>query len=213
MLIILKPSVNREEGVVLEIFCERPGKVMKGALFHQDNAPTHKSVVAMAAVCDCGFEQVDHPPYYSLDFAPSDNFLCPNIKTKSLSWWNRTPFFSFPGGSRNVSSTTFQSPELLIQCGSIWKETMQLVSGKVEYNTYQVSLLWHNSSVVCLWTFQPSLVWLLNHLGRGKSRHLKLAMPPRIAVGVPNNTFSPKNIHLWDHKYYASKNKTKKCVY
>ena len=27
--------------------------------------------------------------------------------------------------SQNVSSTTFQSPELLIQCGFIWKETMQ----------------------------------------------------------------------------------------
>ena len=27
---------------------------MKGVLFHQDNAPAHKSVVAMAAVHDCG---------------------------------------------------------------------------------------------------------------------------------------------------------------
>ena len=34
----------------------------------------------------------------------------------------------------SLTSTTFQSPELLIQCGFIWKETMQLhvVSGKVE---------------------------------------------------------------------------------
>ena len=37
------------------------------------------------------------------------------------------PFISFPGRLQNVSSTTFQSPELLIQCGFIWKETMQLV--------------------------------------------------------------------------------------
>ena len=31
------------------------------------NAPAHKSVVhvAMAAVCDCGFELVDHPPLFS----------------------------------------------------------------------------------------------------------------------------------------------------
>ena len=35
--------------------------------------------------------------------------------------------------------TTFQNPELLIQCGFIWKETMQLVSGKVEFNAYQIS--------------------------------------------------------------------------
>ena len=49
------------------------------------------------------------------------------------SGWNRTPFFSFPGRLRNISSTTFQSPELLIECGFIWKETMQLVSGQVEF--------------------------------------------------------------------------------
>ena len=48
----------------------------------------------------------------------------------ALSRWNRTPFIS----SQNVSSTTFQSHELLIHCGFIWKETMQLVSGKVEFD-------------------------------------------------------------------------------
>ena len=64
---------------------------------------------------------------------------------------------SFPGRSRNVPSTTFQSSELLIQCGFIWKETMQLVSGKVEFNACQVSLLWHNSFLVSLWTFQATL--------------------------------------------------------
>ena len=31
---------------------------MKRVLFHQDNAPAHKSAVAMAAVRDCGFELV-----------------------------------------------------------------------------------------------------------------------------------------------------------
>ena len=35
----------------------------------------------------------------------------------ALSWWNRTPFVSFLSRLRNVSSTTFQSPDLLIQCG------------------------------------------------------------------------------------------------
>ena len=55
----------------------------------------------------------------------------------------------------NVSNTIF--PELLIQYEFIWKETMQLVSGKVEFNACQVSLLWHNS-LVSLWTFQPTLV-------------------------------------------------------
>ena len=44
--------INNNSGlrkVVLETFRRRPGKPTKGDLFHQDNAPPHKSVVAMAA--------------------------------------------------------------------------------------------------------------------------------------------------------------------
>ena len=37
----------------------------------------------MAAVHDCGFELVDHPPY-SPDLAPSYYFLFPNIMKKHL---------------------------------------------------------------------------------------------------------------------------------
>ena len=38
-------------------------KTDEGSLvFHQDNGPAHKSVVAMAAVHDCGLELVGHPP-------------------------------------------------------------------------------------------------------------------------------------------------------
>ena len=39
----------------------------------------------------------------------------------------------------------FKVLNYIIQCGFIWKDTMQLVSGNVEFNTCQVSLLWHNS--------------------------------------------------------------------
>ena len=78
---------------------------------------------------------------------------------RALSWWNRTPFISFPGRSQNVSSTTFQSPKLLTQWGFIWKEAMQLVSGEVEYNACKISLLWYNCFLVSLWTFQPSLIF------------------------------------------------------
>ena len=35
---------------------------------------------------------------------------------------------------------------------------MQLVSGKDKFNACQVSLLWLNSFLVSLWTFQPTLV-------------------------------------------------------
>ena len=58
-----------------DIVLEGSGKLTKGVLFHQDNAP----MAAMAAVRDYGFELVDHPPS-SPDLAPSDNFLFPNMK-------------------------------------------------------------------------------------------------------------------------------------
>ena len=51
----------------------------RGILFHQDNAPAHTSVVAMATIHDCGFKLVPHPPY-SPDLAPSDFHLFPQMK-------------------------------------------------------------------------------------------------------------------------------------
>ncbi|XP_076066184.1 histone-lysine N-methyltransferase SETMAR-like [Oratosquilla oratoria] len=42
--------------------------VFRGA-FHQDNAPPHKSTVALAAIRNCGFQIVDYPPD-SPDLAP-----------------------------------------------------------------------------------------------------------------------------------------------
>ena len=62
-----------------EIKSKWPEMVTKGVLFHQDNAPAHKSLVAMPAIRDCGFELVDHPPY-SPDLAPSDYYLFPIMK-------------------------------------------------------------------------------------------------------------------------------------
>ena len=58
---------------------KRPGKLTKGVLLHQNNAPAHKSLVAMFTVHDCGFELIDHR-LYSPDLAPSDYFLFPNLK-------------------------------------------------------------------------------------------------------------------------------------
>jgi [histone H3]-lysine36 N-dimethyltransferase SETMAR len=58
---------------------KRRGKLRRGVLFHQDNAPSHKSGVAMAAIHDAGFEILEHPPY-SPDLAPSDFFLFPKLK-------------------------------------------------------------------------------------------------------------------------------------
>lgn len=62
--------------IILE---KRRGLVSRGVLFLQDNAPAHKSHVAMSALRDCGFEVLSHPPY-SPDLAPSDYFLFRNLK-------------------------------------------------------------------------------------------------------------------------------------
>ena len=52
------------------------GKLTKG----EDHAPVHKSVIAMAAIYDCGYKLIEHPPY-SPDLAPSDFHLFPKLKT------------------------------------------------------------------------------------------------------------------------------------
>ena len=50
---------------------KRRGKIRRGIMLHQDNAPVHTSRVAMDAVRECGYELLPHPPY-SPDLAPSD---------------------------------------------------------------------------------------------------------------------------------------------
>ena len=55
------------------------GKLTRGVLFHQDNAPAHRSTLAMAAIQKCGFQLVNDPPY-SPDLAPSVHYLFPKIR-------------------------------------------------------------------------------------------------------------------------------------
>ena len=58
---------------------KRRGMLTKGVLLLHDNAPVHKGRVAQAAIRNCGFEQITHPPY-SPDLAPSDYFLFRHLK-------------------------------------------------------------------------------------------------------------------------------------
>jgi len=50
---------------------KRPGLQKKKIIFHQDNAPAHKSVLAMGKLKDLHYELLEHPPC-SPDLAPSD---------------------------------------------------------------------------------------------------------------------------------------------
>jgi len=58
---------------------KRRGKMRRGVLFLHDNAPSHKSHVATAAIGKAKFELLKHPPY-SPDLAPSDYYLFPKLK-------------------------------------------------------------------------------------------------------------------------------------
>jgi len=58
---------------------KRRGKLRRGVLFHQDNAPAHTSSQALAVIRSAGFELLIHPPY-SPDLAPSDFRLFPKLK-------------------------------------------------------------------------------------------------------------------------------------
>jgi len=60
--------------------CEkRPGLQKKNITFHQDNAPAHKSVLAMGKLRDLHYELLEHPSF-SPDLTPSDSYLFPKLK-------------------------------------------------------------------------------------------------------------------------------------
>jgi len=56
-----------------------PGLQKKKIIFHQDNAPDRKKVLAMGKLRDLHYELLEHPPS-SPDLAPSDFFLFPKLK-------------------------------------------------------------------------------------------------------------------------------------
>ena len=58
---------------------KRPQVKKKTMLFHQDNAPCHKSIAIMAKLHKLHFELLPHPPY-SPDLAPSDYYLLADLK-------------------------------------------------------------------------------------------------------------------------------------
>uniref|UniRef100_A0A1B0G5T2 Uncharacterized protein n=1 Tax=Glossina morsitans morsitans TaxID=37546 RepID=A0A1B0G5T2_GLOMM len=62
-----------------EIAIKRPQMKKKRMLFHQDDAPYHKSTATMAKLRELPFELLPHPPY-SPDLAPSDYYLFANLK-------------------------------------------------------------------------------------------------------------------------------------
>jgi histone-lysine N-methyltransferase SETMAR len=69
LLAKLKSAIIRKRGDMWE----------DGVFLLHDNAPSHTSNIAQAAISDLGFTQLTHPPY-SPDLAPSDYFLFSKLK-------------------------------------------------------------------------------------------------------------------------------------
>ena len=63
-----------------EIVKKRRGRLIRGVLLMQDNAPAHTFQAAMATATKCSFAVLPHSPY-SPDLAPSDFYLFPNLQT------------------------------------------------------------------------------------------------------------------------------------
>ncbi|XP_046976469.1 histone-lysine N-methyltransferase SETMAR-like [Vanessa cardui] len=59
---------------------KRRGKLSRGVLLLHDNAPVHTAGVSKTAIKECGFTELDHPPY-SPDLAPSDYYLFSKLKS------------------------------------------------------------------------------------------------------------------------------------
>jgi [histone H3]-lysine36 N-dimethyltransferase SETMAR len=55
---------------------------LKKVLFHQDNAPVHKSIKTMATLHELGYELLSHQPYLP-DLASSDFFLFADLKHRT----------------------------------------------------------------------------------------------------------------------------------
>ena len=91
---------------------KRHRKLSKGVLFHQDNAPVHKFVIAMAAINDYGIKLIVHPPYSTV-LAPSNCHLF--LKLKSV-----------------ISCTHFQSDNDVIHAVEDFLNGQKRASLKVE---------------------------------------------------------------------------------
>ena len=65
--------------LVDEIKEKRPHLQKKKILYHDDNAPSHTSIIAQTKKHELGLELFSHPPY-SPDLAPSDYYLFSNLK-------------------------------------------------------------------------------------------------------------------------------------
>ena len=116
---------------------------MKEVLFHQDNSPAHKSVVAMAAVHDCDFELL-----ITLHLLLIWHHLiifcshCPGETGRHLSVFQVVHEMSLV--------LIFKVLNYLSSVALSGRNQCSKYQEKVEFNACQVLLLWYNSLLVSL---------------------------------------------------------------
>lgn len=109
-----------------EIKVSRPHLAHKKVIFHQDNAPAHKSIISMAKIHELRYELLPHPPY-SPDLAPCDYFLFPNLKR----WLHGKRFYSNDEVIAETSAYFADLPKSYYSDGikrieSLWKRCIEL---------------------------------------------------------------------------------------
>ena len=112
-------------------------------MFHQNNSPAHTSVVAMAAVHDCGFELIDYPPY-SPDLAPSDYILFPNMKQNLAEKQYRTDDKVISAAEdffKDQEESVYTTEMQVLQHG--WKKCVDLRGGL----SLKINHIWSNLTI------------------------------------------------------------------
>ena len=102
-------TITALQGAIKE---KRRGKLSAGVLLLHDNVPVHMSAKSQAAIRQCGFQQLNYPPY-SPDLAPLDYFLFrvmkkflrgkrfssdEEVKETVMTWFEEQSKDFFPGG-------------------------------------------------------------------------------------------------------------------
>ena len=141
---------------------KRHGKVTKGVLFSNNNAPAHQALATHKKPAYLGFQCLDHPPY-SPDLAPSDYHLFPGLKIQlkghhflsdaeviaaAETWLDGQPSEFFLSGLQKLQQRTKKSIELhgeYAEKTRVW--SLYLVSFLVGLRTYQRPLVKHLTEI------------------------------------------------------------------
>ena len=110
----------------------RNSHIQQKVLFHQDNAPSHPIIVALAKMKEFKFELLPHWPYLPY-LAPIDFYLFPNLKK----WFSGKRFTDYNQVSDTVNGYFEDINNLAYQSGIIalehrWKKYIELNGDYVE---------------------------------------------------------------------------------